>query len=167
MQYPKNARVLSEHDAKHLGESLDKFGLIDKPIINKNGTIIGGHQRIKVLKTRNIEEVECWVPSRNLSNAEVEELNIRLNRNNGDWDWDKLGNEWDAHNLIEWGFEGDEIYNEKKKGKKPQKPSITFSFSTSEEMQMFMSDHEVNMSKLKEVCEFHHGEAKIKGFEIG
>lgn len=167
MSHPKNARILSEHDAKHLGESLDKFGLIDKPVINKNGTIIGGHQRVKVLKTRNTQEVECWVPSRNLSNAEVEELNIRLNRNNGDWDWDKLGNEWDAGSLIEWGFEEDELYNEKKKGRKPQKPSITFSFDNPEDMQLFMIDERVNFSYLKDSAEFHHGSVKVKGLEDG
>jgi len=33
------------------------------------------------------------------------ELNIRLNANTGDWDWDTLANEWDVQDLKVWGLE--------------------------------------------------------------
>ncbi len=44
-----------------------------------------------------------------LDNVEVEELNIRLNKNTGDWDFDVLGNEWEITDLIKWGFEPHEL----------------------------------------------------------
>ena len=49
------------------------------------------------------------MPDRTLNNAEIEELNIRLNKNTGDWDFDILANEWDVENLIDWGFDAEEF----------------------------------------------------------
>lgn len=107
--HPKNPRQLKKKEREDLQESLDKFGLIDKPIINRDQTVIGGHQRLKILKANKVKEVECWVPERTLSEKEVEELNIRLNKNNGNWDWDILANEWDIGELCAWGFEIDDF----------------------------------------------------------
>lgn len=107
--YYKNARQLSESQAAQLRTSLDKFGLIDRPCINQNGTIIGGHQRISVMNKHPDEELEVMVPDRLLDNAEVEELNIRLNKNTGSFDYDILANEWEITDLLRWGFEPEEL----------------------------------------------------------
>ena len=37
------------------------------------------------------------------------ELNIRLNKNNGQWNWDKLANEFDMSELIDWGFDAKDL----------------------------------------------------------
>lgn len=105
---PKNPRLLSKDDEQNLQKSIDKFGLIDKPCITPSGLMIGGHQRKKILKKMGLKEVECWVPSRELTDKEVDELNIRLNRNTGEWDYDKLA-EWKTEDLLEWGFRSDEL----------------------------------------------------------
>lgn len=102
--HPKNARRLTKDQALHLEISLEKFGLIDLPIINTENTIIGGHQRINLLKKKKIKEIDCWVPDHELTQEEVDELNIRLNKNTGEFDFDILANEWDIQNLVEWGF---------------------------------------------------------------
>lgn len=107
--YHKNARVLSKDQAAQLKASLERFGLIDKPIINTDNTIIGGHQRKNVLKSLKIKEIECNVPDRTLTEEEIEELNIRLNKNVGDWDFDILANQWDAEALVSWGFSTEEL----------------------------------------------------------
>ena len=103
-QYHKNPRYIKEQDLRQLQTSIDKFGLIDKPILNSDDIIIGGHQRINALKESGIKTVECWVPNRLLDEKEVEELNIRLNKNSGDWDWDVLANEWNLDDLLQLGF---------------------------------------------------------------
>ena len=103
-QHPKNPRQLSEHDAKHLEKSITKFGLIDKPIITREGMIIGGHQRVAILKLMGEEDVECYAPNCDLSDEDIDELNIRLNRNAGAWDFDILANQWDENDLLEFGF---------------------------------------------------------------
>lgn len=106
--HSKNPRKLSEHDANNLAISLEKFGLIDKPILNGE-QIIGGHQRISVMKKAGIKEIECWIPDRELDQKEIDELNIRLNRNIGEWDMDILANQWDLNELLEWGFTEEEF----------------------------------------------------------
>lgn len=102
--HPRNPRKLDKDDARQLKESLEKFGVIDKPVITPAGMIIGGHQRKQILKKLAIKEVECWVPDRELTDKEVDELNIRLNKNIGSFDWDKLANEWEITDLLDWGF---------------------------------------------------------------
>lgn len=109
--YHKNARVLSKDQAAQLKASLERFGLIDKPIINQDNTLIGGHQRKSTLKKMGFKEVECNVPDRQLSESEVEELNIRLNRNHGAWDYDTLANEYDPCALVAWGFSAEELFD--------------------------------------------------------
>ena len=104
--YYKNPRQLTEQQYKQLKTSLDKYGMIDKPIINadKANTIIGGHQRVNVLRTTGVKSVECWIPDRELTEREVEELNVRLNKNTGEWDFDMLASSFEFDDLVEWGF---------------------------------------------------------------
>lgn len=108
-KYPKNPRKLTSDQFKHLKTSIDKFGLIDKPIINLDNTIIGGHQRLEVYKKDKIKEIECWIPARQLDDKEVEELNIRHNKNTGEWDWDILANEYEIPDLLDYGFLAEEL----------------------------------------------------------
>jgi DNA modification methylase len=107
--YSKNPRTLSVDQEAHLRTSLEKFGVIDKIIVNTDNTIIGGHQRKRTLKKIGLKEVECYVPDRTLTEKEVEELNIRLNKNTGDWDFDVLANQWNIPDLVEWGFSLDDF----------------------------------------------------------
>lgn len=107
--HPKNPRILTKEQEEQISKSLEKFGLVDKPAINLDGTIIGGHQRVRILKKLKEKEIECLIPSRMLDEKEVEELNIRLNKNTGDWDWDILANEWEITELLLWGFNAEEL----------------------------------------------------------
>jgi DNA modification methylase len=107
--HPKNPRTLSKEQNQKLTESIKRFGVAEKPIINTDGMIIGGHQRLKVLKSMGIKEIECWTPSQPLTEAQADELNIRLNKNTGDWDWECLANEWNIDDLLEWGFNPEEF----------------------------------------------------------
>jgi len=108
-KYSKNPRQLSKIQNEQLKNSIAKYGLADKPIINQNKVIIGGHQRVRILKELGYKEVECWVPDRQLNEKEVEEFNIRLNKNSGAFDYDMLANEFEALELLEWGFSEEEL----------------------------------------------------------
>ena len=107
--HPSNPRKLTKEQHAHIKTSLDKFGLVEKPIVNPDGAIIGGHQRIKVLKDSGLKEVECWVPDSPLDQRALDEMNIRLNKNTGEWDFDILANSWEITDLFEWGFTADEL----------------------------------------------------------
>ena len=53
-----NPRQISDPALTGLKKSLEKFGYIDLIIVNKrNMSIIGGHQRFKVLKEANVQEI--------------------------------------------------------------------------------------------------------------
>jgi hypothetical protein len=120
--HPNNPRKLTDEQYHQIKESLEKFGIVEKPIINSDGTIIGGHQRLKILKKLNIKEIDCWMPDRILALDEVDELNIRLNRNHGEWDWDILGNNFETKDLFEWGFEIDQLTGIEEIEEKESKP---------------------------------------------
>lgn len=100
----KNPRRLSKEQGVHLEKSLSKFGVCEPIVINIDNTIIGGHQRARILKKMGKKEVEVYVPDRPLDQKESDELNIRLNKNTGDFDYDLLANVWEPTELVNWGF---------------------------------------------------------------
>lgn len=110
---PYNARQSSKEQENQLKASLEKFGIVEPIIFNKlTGYIVGGHFRLRELIKLGYKEIDCVIV--NLSEDDEKELNIRLNANTGSWDYDRLANEWDANELIEWGlnipdFEPDEM----------------------------------------------------------
>lgn len=102
--HPKNPRSITKDQMQHLTDLIAKFGLIDLPIVNTDMTIIGGHQRIKILKKQKVKEVDCWVPDRLLTEEEVEHLMIGVNLNQGIFDFDCLANFFEPVDLLSWGF---------------------------------------------------------------
>jgi hypothetical protein len=108
-EHPKNPRQINKEQMQHLQGLIEKYGLIDKPILNADHMIIGGHQRIKILKRMKIKEVECWVADHQLSEEEIDHLCIGLNLNQGAWDYDMLGNLWEPLDLLKWGFTEEQL----------------------------------------------------------
>lgn len=76
-------------DYEKIKRSLERFDLVEPLIWNeRTGTLVGGHQRLKVLKERGITEVEVSVVD--LPPEDERALNLALNRTGGGWDYDKL-----------------------------------------------------------------------------
>ncbi|MBA7595531.1 hypothetical protein ES703_02495 [subsurface metagenome] len=73
---------------KKIKRSIEEFGFVDPLIINKDMTVIGGNQRIKVLKELNYKKVDCVLLD--LDKTKEKALNIALNRIEGEWDLPKL-----------------------------------------------------------------------------
>ena len=97
-----NPRQISTKQYNDLKASVKKFGLVDPIIVNKNNTVIGGHQRLKICKELKHIEIDCVVLD--LSKEEERQLNVRLNKNQGQFDMDILANEFDIDKLVDWGF---------------------------------------------------------------
>lgn len=102
-----NPRQLTDKQYKQLKKSLKTFGCVEPVVINSNpmrrDVIIGGHQRCKVwadLGNKTIPTVEV-----ELDEAGEMELNVRLNKNTGEFDFDVLSSYFDMEVLKEWGFE--------------------------------------------------------------
>ena len=97
-----NPRQITKKQYNDLKDSLDKFSLVEPIVVNKDMTIIGGHQRLKICKELKHTEIDCVVLD--LNKEQERELNIRLNKSGGEWDMDILANEFDIEELKEWGF---------------------------------------------------------------
>lgn len=106
---PINPRRLNKAQAEHLKSSISKFGQCEPIVINTDNTIIGGHQRVKTLRSLGKKEVDVYIPDETLSEYDAAELTIRLNKNVGEWDVDVLANSWEPRDLIDWGFTESEL----------------------------------------------------------
>jgi len=102
-----NPRRLSKKQASEIEASLLEFGFVDPVIVNKNpdrlNVIVGGHQRVKVWGSMGNDTVPVFLVD--LSPEKEKELNVRLNKNTGEWDFDVLLSEFDKTDLNDWGFE--------------------------------------------------------------
>lgn len=88
----RSPRKISKEQEKLLTQSLEKFNLVEIPVINIDGTIIVGHQIIKVLSLLrdNNEVIDVRVPDRKLTKEEIDEYMIGSNAIHGEWDIDLL-----------------------------------------------------------------------------
>jgi len=108
-----NPRKISEKEKKDLQTSITEFGTV-VPIILNTGTreniIIGGEKRIHIYTDLGYKEVECMIPSRELTLEEEKELNLRLNKNTGSWS-EELLKDFDIDVLLGVGFGDEELQN--------------------------------------------------------
>lgn len=86
---PYNPRVeLTEKDRefKALSASIEQHGLVQPLIVNiRDGYLIGGHQRLNVLKAAGETETEAVVVD--LDEAHAKALCLALNKLDGEWDY--------------------------------------------------------------------------------
>lgn len=78
---------LNENDSEYqkLKKSIEEFGYVDFIIYNANtGNIIGGNQRIKVLKDLGYKEIDVIEVNETIEREKA--LNIALNKIDGQWD---------------------------------------------------------------------------------
>lgn len=106
-----NPRKISQLDYEQLKSSILRFGMIDPLIVNchpkRKNIIIGGHQRFYVLQDIGFNPVPVVYVS--LTAAKEKELNVRLNRNTGEWDWEILSSQFEMEELAVWGFSEGEL----------------------------------------------------------
>lgn len=113
---PYNPRVeLKPGDAEYekLKKSLEHFGYVEPIVVNKrNMTVIGGHQRLHVMKDLGMEEAEIVYVD--LDENDEKALNVALNKISGEWDTEKLKELLDSlnfsgYNLDLTGFDEQDI----------------------------------------------------------
>lgn len=106
-----NPRKWDQSAVEGLTESIKRFGLVDPLLVNgskdRKNIVIGGHFRLKVAKDLGFKEVPVIyldIPDE----AKERELNLRLNKNQGDWDYELLA-EFDESLLADAGFDSEEL----------------------------------------------------------
>lgn len=76
--YPGNPRRISPSAQAALNSSLDRFGLVEPIVWNRrSGHVIGGHQRLELVRARGEKEVAVAVVD--LSETDEKALNVALN----------------------------------------------------------------------------------------
>jgi DNA modification methylase len=85
---PRKDLKKNNKEYKDILNSIKEFGYIQPLIVNKDYTIIGGHQRLKVLKDLKYNEIDCIVID--VDKKKEKALNVALNKISGEWDFEKL-----------------------------------------------------------------------------
>ena len=106
-----NPRKISNEALDQLKESIERFAVIDPLIVNgapnRKNVVIGGHMRLraaKALRHTSIPVVYVSIPDE----KKEKELNLRLNKNTGEWDFEKLKS-FEFGSLLDVGFDTDEL----------------------------------------------------------
>lgn len=108
-----NPRKHSKEQSEQLKKSIQQFGLVDPIICNSTpermNVIIGGHFRAEVAKELGLATVPVvYVNIPDLTKEK--ELNLRLNKNTGEFDLDLLA-QFDESFLADVGFDSEELDN--------------------------------------------------------
>lgn len=130
-----NPRAMTEKEAVDLDRSITEFGMVEPIVVNKakgrENVIVGGHQRYNILKLLGWETIPVvYVDIPEL--AKEQELNIRLNKNLGHWDFDMLAN-FDEEILKMAGWdekELDDIFKHQSREDEPPPVSEGLALST-------------------------------------
>lgn len=111
---PRKDLQPGDKEYEKIKRSIQEFDLVEPLIWNEhNGVLIGGHQRLKVIKERGDKEVEVSVVNIEDINKE-KALNVALNKAQGDWDFEKLSGifkdlQLAGYDMTLTGFEDFEI----------------------------------------------------------
>lgn len=104
--HPDNARIFTEKGMADLKKSINSIGMAQPINITLDNTVLSGHARLMALKDQGVTEVDVYVPSRELTAKEQQEVLIRMNANiAGIFDWDKAANIFEMDDLTDWGCE--------------------------------------------------------------
>lgn len=108
---PRKDLKPGDAEFEKIKRSIEEFGYVEPVIVNEDMTIIGGHQRAKVLSILGFEEIDCVVIS--VDKTKEKALNIALNKITGEWDTESLAvllSELDkeSYNIELTGFDWDE-----------------------------------------------------------
>lgn len=108
---PYNPRKATEKEVADVRESITTFGFVEPLVVNcfpgRENVVIGGHLRLRVALLMGMATVPVHYVS--LDEKRERELNLRLNKNTGQWDWDILANEFEIDELRDVGFTDVEI----------------------------------------------------------
>ena len=108
-----NPKRMTRKQAEGLRLSIERFGFAVPFLVSPDGDIYDGHQRQTLMNA--IKEygpnatVDVRVSSRPLDDDERRELVVRLKQNQAGWDFDMLPNLYEREELLEWGFEPEEL----------------------------------------------------------
>ncbi len=106
---PRKDLKPGDKEYEKLKRSITEFGYVEPVIWNeRTGTVVGGHQRLKVLIDLGYEEIDVVIVD--LSVEQEKALNVALNKISGEWDNALLGDllkdlETNGYDITLTGFD--------------------------------------------------------------
>lgn len=108
---PTNPRVLRDEKFAKLKKSIQDFPdmLNYRAIVAVTDTdgkymVLGGNMRLRVLQELNMKKVPVLLAD-HWTEEQRREFIVKDNVGFGEWDWERLSNEWDGEKLAEWGLD--------------------------------------------------------------
>ena len=155
---PRIELIPGDTEYENLRRSITTYGLIIPVVWNKRtNRVVGGHQRLTVLENEGETEVDVSVVD--LDETQERQLNVALNKVEGGWDEEKLGDLLaelgedatltgftqqeidsltnDIHSLID----GDTVDEELKAIEELFNVSLTFDKADQEELKAYVKDY--------------------------
>ena len=155
---PRIELIPGDMEYENLRRSITTYGLIIPVVWNKRtNRVVGGHQRLTVLENEGETEVDVSVVD--LDETQERQLNVALNKVEGGWDEEKLGDllaelgedatltgftqqEIDSlTNDIDSLIDGDTVDEELKAIEELFNVSLTFDKADQEELKAYVKDY--------------------------
>lgn len=155
---PRIELIPGDTEYENLRRSITTYGLIIPIVWNKRtNKVVGGHQRLTVLENEGETEVDVSVVD--LDETQERQLNVALNKVEGGWDEEKLGDllaelgedatltgftqqEIDSlTNDIDSLIDGDTVDEELKAIEELFNVSLTFDKADQEELKAYVKDY--------------------------
>jgi hypothetical protein len=147
---PENPRIIKDGKFDKLVQSILEFPkmLEIRPIVvNSDFMVLGGNMRLKAVKHLGLKEVPV-IQVDDLSEAQQREFVIKDNVGFGEYNWERLANEWDSEDLEKWGL--DLVLPASEQGEdEPLKfapPKLVITFETEGDIQAAQND-------IQEICD--------------
>ena len=108
---PNNPRIIKKDEFERLKNKVKSFPemLEKRPIVYNGDTVLGGNQRLMVLRDLAKEGFEIkesyFSDGSAWSEEQKRQFVITDNISDGDWDYDILANQWSDLPLEEWGID--------------------------------------------------------------
>ena len=174
-EYKNNPRIISKEAVEKVANSIKEFGFKVPIVIDKNGTIVNGHTRLKASKMLGIEKVPCIIAD-DLTPEQINAFRLADNKVSEFSEWDDAKLDLELMNLDDmdmsiFGFDGiDEGEDSKKKEHKRMLESMELKAFEHYDYLVFVFDNQmdwlnvVNEFKIKKV---NAGYGKTKKVGVG
>ncbi len=148
---PRKDLKPGDKEYENIKKSIEKFGYVEPITWNKRtGNIVGGHQRVKVLKELGHTEIDAVIID--IDEMEEKALNVALNKISGAWDDEKLKDLLNEINEFDYeieltGFSESELMElnfeklgEKEKEEKDNPPTMRIIFEEEKDFRSMEED---------------------------
>ena len=112
-KHPDNPRVIKDVKYSKLVKSIKEFPemLEKRPlVVTKDLIVLGGNMRLRAAKDAGLKEI--WIDETDWSEEKQREIIIKDNSGFGERDFDALANDWDVHDLNDWGLDLPPMFDE-------------------------------------------------------